>query len=849
MVTLTVDVTSSFGCENVSDSIIVSITQSPKVFVGNNTTICENESFEITGEADNYLSLEWQSSGDGTFENITELTTTYYPGSEDISSGQTNICLFAIGYDPCINPQRDCMTLFIEELPYVDVGDTIRICGMQTIQLNPTVENYNTLLWTTSGDGNFGNTAVAQTTYQPGSQDIATAEFELCLTALSQGGCDDVTDCVTVKVSKLAIAYAGSNAQINEGEPFPTAQAFAENFSEVTWTTSGSGTFENVHTVHTVYFPSEDDISAQNVTLTITSLPQFPCTSIADDDMILTIIAGCEDAFVDAGDNLSVCEDQGPVQLSAFADHASSLSWSSAGDGTFSEQNILNPEYTLGEDDLLNQNVKLYLFAEAYGNCEPALDSLLISIDKLPVIAEDIIDLEVLLGNQAVFTIDATDVETYEWYGPVGFIPDNNLPVLTIENAGLENAGEYYCVVINSCGSNTSSTVTLLVYEEQIVSFPSGWSGLSSWIDPFDPSVENIFEDIVNQFVILENYIGVYYPGYNINTLYNWDKQDGYKAKFNDFADIRFKGIANTNRTVELDMGWNYLPVVVACPVNIEELFGNISEVEIIKEIAGNGIYWPALSINTIVELMPGNAYIIRVNNSVNIDFADCDGTYKSSFTSNVHRPENLTTWNDLIYTPSTHIIAIHQGILDQLNLGDIIGAFTENGTCAGMMEITMQKNSLTLFADDLLTDFSDGFAENSRILFKVFRIQTDEEFELSVRFDQSFPNADGVFVTNGVSRIIDAELNALSIVETNFGEISLYPNPTSGSVNISGVKNNSTIEIYTSKGQILETITCDNSQSPTGIISIDLSAYPGGIIYFRITCLEKVEVRKVVLK
>ncbi len=350
-------------------------------------------------------------------------------------------------------------------------------------------------------------------------------------------------------------------------------------------------------------------------------------------------------------------------------------------------------------------------------------------------------------------------------------------------------------MVANSCGSEISSTVTLLVYEEQIVSFAEGWGGLSSWIVPFDTAVENIFEDVENQLLILENFTGVYSPPYNVNTLINWNTQDGYKSMFSDQVDIRFKGVANTDRTVELNTGWNYLPVVVGCPVNVEELFGNISEVEIIKEIAGSGIYWATYGINTIGELMPGNAYHIRVNNPVSVVFGDCDVMFKSTNAS-AHRPENLTKWNDLTYTPSTHIIAIDDKILDQFMPGDVIGAFTQQGICAGMMEIMIQKNCLTLFGDDQFTSVFDGFVENSLIKFKVYRPATGEEFELDVSFDRSLPNADGVFVTNGVSRIIDTEMSTTAIVGTNFGEINIFPNPTKGSVNISGVKNNSTIEI-----------------------------------------------------
>ena len=1027
IVTLTLEVTSSFGCEIESDEIIISIFQNPEVFAGDDVTICANEALDISGEATDYLSLEWQSSGDGNFDNASELSTTYNPGPNDVILGDVELCLVALGVEPCFGTASDCLTLSIKQTPYVEVGDTIRICGAQTISLNPTVENYDELLWTTSGDGTFGDASIAQTTYQPGSQDITNAEFELCLTASSQGNCGDVTDCVSVKVSKLSIAYAGPNAQIIEGESFNTSSAFAKNYSEVTWSTSGSGTFEDEHAVHTMYFPSEDDVSAESVTLTISVHPQFPCTSVANDDLLLTIIGECEDAIVNAGTDEMVCENQIMVQLSATAAHVSSLSWSTAGDGIFNNQNILNPEYTLGDDDLVAESVKLYLFGESFGDCESAVDSLMISvinsptvyagndqaicegdevelldanasdfesviwstdgdgifennnhvnttyypgtmdiqnglvelnlmaepldpcttalessllisitklttvfagydlticadeevelteanatnyaiviwstdgdgtygdvnllnttyqpglddvengfaelkitaepfdpctavaqsnllvtINKFPIILQDIVDQEVLIDNHAIFIIEATDVEGYEWYGPLGFIPDNDLPELEIKNVGFEDAGEYYCLLTNSCGAETSSTAMLIVYEDQTVGYTPGWGGSSSWIAPYDPSVENMFKDVEDKLIIMKNFANVYYPGYNINTMGNWDTQDAYEAKFSEPVELQFKGVANTNRIVELNAGWNYLPVVVACPVDIDDLFGNMAEVELIKEIAGNGIYWPDQGVNTIGELLPGNAYFIRMSDAVDVEFDECDVVFKSTFISSAQRPENQTAWNEITYTPATHLIAIDQEVLDLVNVGDIIGAFNEDGLCAGTMEVQLQNNSLTLYGEDQLTEPIDGFAENSLIRFKVFRPQTGEEFELKVRFDQSFSNANGTFVTHGISKILDAEFNALSVLETSSEEINIYPNPSFGQVNISGVKKASTIEIYTSGGQVLQTITLGSNHTGSNVLAVDLSAYPSGIIYFRITGTDKVEVKKVILK
>ena len=840
-VTLTVDVAYSAGCNNAFDEIIISIDKAPIAFAGEGFTVCSGEVF-LSGTAENYSTVLWVSNGDGSFTNPTSTDTEYLPGVDDIAAGFAEVCFTAYSYGVCVN-SVDCITITFNNSPVVSAGGDLTICETDGIvPLSANAENYSDVMWVSSGNGTFQDATSLVTNYIPHLDDIFNGTVTLTITANS-ALCPSASDSIVVSISPSIIFYAGEDVSICDSETFTTSDAFVNNAESTLWTTSGDGYFADASSVVTEYFPGNIDKIMGETELCLFANAYGPCGDVSQ-CIVLSILPS---ASVYAGIDETICY-TGTLLINAIATNYSNVFWTTSGDGEFLIPDKLGTVYTPGEGDIAAGFAFLRIEAFSSGNCEPALDSLLLTIYNLPVIVVDVTDVEVLLDGQAEFIIEATDVETYEWYGPGGFIPDNDLPVLTIENAGYEDEGEYYCVVANSCGSEISSTVTLLVYEEQIVSFAEGWGGLSSWIVPFDTAVENIFEDVENQLLTLENFTGVYSPPYNVNTLINWNTQDGYKSMFSDQVDIRFKGVANTDRTVELNTGWNYLPVVVGCPVNVEELFGNISEVEIIKEIAGSGIYWATYGINTIGELMPGNAYHIRVNNPVSVVFGDCDVMFKSTNAS-AHRPENLTKWNDLTYTPSTHIIAIDDKILDQFMPGDVIGAFTQQGICAGMMEIMIQKNCLTLFGDDQFTSVIDGFVENSLIKFKVYRPATGEEFELDVSFDRSLPNADGVFVTNGVSRIIDTEMSTTAIVGTNFGEINIFPNPTKGSVNISGVKNNSTIEIYTSGGQVLETITCNNNPGTVEILSIDLSTYPGGIIYFRVTSLEKVEVHKVILR
>ena len=79
-------------------------------------------------------------------------------------------------------------------------------------------------------------------------------------------------------------------------------------------------------------------------------------------------------------------------------------------------------------------------------------------------------ELNVTLGNCAMFTVIATGSSTYTWKhngstlpSDDRFQPDNNL--LTIQNVQPSDVGSYCCVVSNAVGSITSNSASLALSE------------------------------------------------------------------------------------------------------------------------------------------------------------------------------------------------------------------------------------------------------------------------------------------------------------------------------------------------------------------------------------------------
>lgn len=104
------------------------------VNAGADATICAGYTFTCSGNAANYTSLLWTTSGTGTYDDNTILNPVYTPGIEDINAGSVILTLTA--YDGQGGDLSDDMTLTIAPVPVVDLGNDTSICCYNTITLD-----------------------------------------------------------------------------------------------------------------------------------------------------------------------------------------------------------------------------------------------------------------------------------------------------------------------------------------------------------------------------------------------------------------------------------------------------------------------------------------------------------------------------------------------------------------------------------------------------------------------------------------------------------------------------------------------------------------------------------------
>ena len=166
-----------------------------------------------------------------------------------------------------------------------NAGADQNIC-QTAAQLNANVIGYESLLWTTSGDGSFDDATIVSPIYTPGEQDLQNKTATLTLTATNANG-ETLSDDVVINFHEAASIVMDDEGETCEGESFDL-NAEAYEAGELIWTTNGDGSFDSPASLNTIYTPGEQDIANGTVILTLTAASPYGCGD-ATHDLTLTI--------------------------------------------------------------------------------------------------------------------------------------------------------------------------------------------------------------------------------------------------------------------------------------------------------------------------------------------------------------------------------------------------------------------------------------------------------------------------------------------------------------------------------------------------------------------------------
>lgn len=225
------------------------------------------------------------------------------------------------------------------------------------------------------------------------------------------------------------------------------------------------------------------------------------------------------------------------------------------------------------------------------------------------------------------FDLSAGNPDTWEWWLGEGDTSHQQNPKKIYTDSGLY---DITLIAGNEYLADTLSIADFLYIVppdfSQLIQLDQGWSGVSTWVRPYFSDISNILAPVSGDLFFAFNSQGVYSPALNINTIGSWDINQGLVVYMNAPSELLMEGYENMGNTLNLPMGWSLMPVYSQCghsAAKFEVLLGN--DLELIKEIGGHKILWPAQGISTLDSIKPGKLYEILMNQPAELVFPSCD--------------------------------------------------------------------------------------------------------------------------------------------------------------------------------------------------------------------------------
>jgi PKD repeat protein len=395
------------------------------------------------------------------------------------------------------------------------------------------------------------------------------------------------------------------------------------------------------------------------------------------------------------------------------------------------------------------------------------------------------------------------------------------------------------------CGNSVSGVFNVHVREFSYICettrlvMPDQWFIASSYVKPIqpfpspDPSpIIDIFEPEIylGHFEVALGKNGILWPSGSINTIGNWDVYQAYKIKMNEPGWIEIKGVIPEDKTINLNPGANYIPVLSAEYYSAGDIFDQLGNGLIFAyDLSSESLYWPAGGIYMLEVLEPGKGYLVGMSQPGQATY---DPLLKSDFKDYV--PVKPKVYENAPWkvgkSGSPHLISIERSALAGFDPGDFIGVFNAEGMCAGMSRIDKSESNLLLVAygNDFTEKAATGLADGEAMQFRIYRASTMDETHAAVTFDASMPNM-GLFTENGLSKIMKIKTGATSVCEAVLTDIQIYPNPSDGTFTISGIDGMAAIRIINILG---DQVYFGEVDLPS---KIDLSSQPQGVYFISI--------------
>ncbi|MDG1213619.1 MAG: hypothetical protein P8N20_05800, partial [Flavobacteriaceae bacterium] len=411
------------NCSPVEDTMVLSITKEVAVFAGTSGTICAGDSFDITDATSSNpnATYSWEiitNGVSGVLENANTLLPTFVSAATDSGVVRLRLTVTPQSGSVCSTAKTSEVDVIVNPAPTAEAGPSHDICEGETVSLTAaTATNYETILWTTDGDGTFVSNNDLKPIYSPGPNDIASGGAILTMSVAGNDGCTTILDTTTVQITrKPEISIVPATIEVCEDLPSYTFKPSELNDQDVDtylWSTNSNGSFNSTENIaEATYTFSQDDINAGQVVLNVTVTNANSCDQQSSDTVVVEFI---RNPVVSTGENPEVafCTDLSFYAINnATSANSSSVVWSSASSGSsdFSAPTALITNYTPNATDIANGSVVITLTGQSESGCtETATASFTLIIEPAPIITVPSVNPKVCSSDS--YTVSGVSIE------------------------------------------------------------------------------------------------------------------------------------------------------------------------------------------------------------------------------------------------------------------------------------------------------------------------------------------------------------------------------------------------------------------------------------------------------
>lgn len=364
--------------------------------------ICANQTYNAVGTITGGSTTgNWTSSGSGTFSNASSLNTTYTPSATDISNGNVTLTLTSTNpTGPCnsdnaqinitINPLDDAYFEYVSNT-FCNTGTNVFPTNTPNSTGSYSVSPTGLSLNSTTGEINISGSTI--NTYT--------------VTYTTNGTCPATYSTQISVVSGFDAEFSYSNSEFCQSgtNPIPTH------------TTGTNGVYTSTPALIWGTNVGEIDLSASNpgvYTITNTIVASGSCPAASATQQI-TI---SEAPIVSISQANSICSNENIYLEATISGSATSVNWTSSGNGTFSNSSNLTTYYYPSATDIASGLVSFTATTNNPNNiCDAASTNVNVNIFEQPQISISLQNPHCNLtdGNISSTPIGGTSPYYYNW--------------------------------------------------------------------------------------------------------------------------------------------------------------------------------------------------------------------------------------------------------------------------------------------------------------------------------------------------------------------------------------------------------------------------------------------------